>query len=167
MKKADYLLESFKNVQELIRFTDQKVGAVLVLCSIEITIFLKVVESVTISLQNASILGILSFIFGLIFFATLSIILIISILKVLKPRYAKHYSNGKFSNFYFEHIALNKKEILHQSLDNLNIKENLEDQLFEVSKILYKKNQYFTIVMNILSINIITLLLFIICVQIL
>ena len=41
MEKQEFALESFKNIQQLIQFTDQKSGAILVVSGLVLTVFLE------------------------------------------------------------------------------------------------------------------------------
>ncbi|RDG30557.1 hypothetical protein DV872_16185 [Oceanispirochaeta sp. M1] len=165
MKDIDFLLNSYNNTQELIRFTDQKVGSVLILCGIEISVFITIFNSLEFSFYNLSFFSISTFLFGLIFCISIITILFLSIHKILKPRYAKHYKKNNYSLYYFEHVALNSKSKLMKRTRTLSIKKMeriITDQLYEVSGILYKKNKYCSIIMDILFINILSLVLYVI-----
>lgn len=162
MDKNTYLLESFKNIQELIRFTDQKIAGILVVCSILISVFLSKSSDLIITTNAVEPINLIIFLIGATFLAILSIIMYLSTFKVLKPRYASNYTAGTYSTFYFEHIALNDKSVLYKAIDELgedNIENELKDQIFEISKILYRKNKATSQIMWLIFID--TLCLFI------
>lgn len=164
MKKVEYLISSFNNVQELIRFTDQKVAAVLVICGIQITVFFERTKGLDIAFSSIGLINVLIFLFGLSFSCLLLIILYLSIFHVLKPGFAKNYSTIDFSCYYFEHIALNDKVTFDKKIaiiDEEEQKTEIRDQIFEVSKILYKKNKNCSIIMRLLFFSIISLVAFV------
>jgi len=144
MDRVEYLKASFLNIQELIRFTDQKVASALVVSGIEIGIFYEISKRMVISIASISVLPIISAILGAAFVVTMILILCTSIFGVLRPRTAKHYKGSEYSTFYFEHIARCDKATLKaatRDLDNETQEAELADQLYEVSKILDKKNR--------------------------
>jgi len=151
MKKIDYLVSSFHNMQELIKFSDQKVTAILVVCSLEVTVFINIAEKYQIGLSNIRFWGILLFVVGIIFICMIGLIIYLGIYKVLKPRFAKDYKKGTYSCYYFEHIALNSKEMLREQVEEITedsqINE-LTDQIYEIARILHNKNKYCSVLMN-------------------
>jgi hypothetical protein len=52
MDRITYALESFKNIQDLIKFTDQKSSAVLVVIGLVFTAFVQYIEKLTFSLNQ-------------------------------------------------------------------------------------------------------------------
>ena len=163
MEKINYYLISYKNIQELIKFIDQKIAAVIIVNGIEIKIFYDLTKNLNINLFSKSIGSIFTFIIGLIFLGLVFSILYVSIFKILKPRYAENYNQNQYSSFYFEHISNNTKEQLFENVDNLNnniqLKE-ISDQLYEISGILLAKTKNCSIVMKLLFISILTLFIF-------
>lgn len=144
MEKEEYLLSSFNNVQSLIQFADQKVASILLVDSITIGIFVSQAKEFSFSINNLSFWNIVTFISGLIFVILNILILYKGIMKVLRPAFAKHYSSNDFSLFYFGHIAShNKTEVFEESkkINDKRITKELSDQLFEISKILNRKNR--------------------------
>ncbi len=144
MDSVEYLRASFTNIQELIRFTDQKVASALIVSGIEIGIFYELSKDMAISIANASILPIVSAILGAAFVVTMVVMLCTSIFGVLRPRTAKHYKGNEYSTFYYEHIARFDKATLEtaiQKLDGETQEAELAGQLYEVAKILDKKNR--------------------------
>lgn len=163
MEKLEYLKSSFVNIQELIKFTDQKIASVLVLCGIEITIFFELSKNTIIIKNNLSLQSIITFLSGIVFLTLLFIIIYLSIMRILKPRFARHYNADQYSLIYFEHIALNDKTVLFDNIEKLNKNDKIQefaDQLYEVSKILYRKNKYCSIVMQLLFYKIISLIIY-------
>ena len=143
MDKINYALESFKNIQDLIKFADQKAGAVLVVIGLIFTAFVQNLEKLTFSTDNVSTIGMITFVTGLVTLICMITVLYYSICKILKPRFAKNYQEGELSTFYFEHINKVNKE-LHEKYKNINKESMLKDiidQQIEVSHILKEKNE--------------------------
>ena len=106
MEKENFALESFKNIQELIRFIDQKSGAVLVIAGLAFTGYIEFAKNLRfVTFEEVNFLGVVSFLSGLVTIIYLLYVVWISIFKVLKPRLAKNYKNGEHSLFYFEHLS--------------------------------------------------------------
>lgn len=167
MDKDEYLLSSFNNVQSLIQFADQKVASILLVDSITIGVFVSQAKEYTLSINNLSFWSIVSFLAGLIFVILNVLILYKGIMKVLRPSFAKHYNSDDFSLFYFEHIAShNKTELIDESnkINDERITKELSEQLFEISKILNKKNREVNKISLYLFISIISFVLFLISV---
>ncbi|MFW9929883.1 MAG: hypothetical protein ACFFD1_10865 [Candidatus Thorarchaeota archaeon] len=170
MKKTDFLLEDFKNIQELIKFIDQKAALILVVCSILLSVFIEISRKLSLSSidtlkNNGNLLnGILTFTLGVAFIFMIVIIFYLCIFHILKPKFAKHYNLMDSSLFYFEHIANKEKKAFKIDIEKLNenlMFDNISDQIFETSKILYKKSKSCALTMNILFATILNLLLFI------
>ncbi|MEK6495217.1 hypothetical protein [Myroides odoratimimus] len=143
MEKITYTLESFKNIQDLIKFADQKAGAILIIVGLIFNSIVKCFENQTIAIDNLSCLSFATFIFGLISIVILFIILYFTIFEILRPRFATNYESDSCSTFYFEHIAVNTEKLKEKYSD---IKEDdmlkdILDQKIEIAKILTKKNK--------------------------
>lgn len=166
MKKIEFALESFKNIQDLIKFTDQKANAVLVISGLILTAFLHFSNDlVFVSFNKATIVEILSFLAGMLTIVGLVIVIYISIHNILKPRLAKNYEKKDLSLFYFEHInALGKKKIHteYKELEEHKMLTLILDQQFEVSKILNLKIKALNKAFFILFVSVIILLIFIV-----
>jgi hypothetical protein len=143
MNKTEYALESFKNIQELIRFIDQKSGAVLVLAGLIFTGYIDFIKSLEfVSFKDATFFGLLTFIASIATLICLTVVVYISIFNVLKPRLAKNYTEEEFSLFYFEHLQALGKENVNKEYKSLNenqMTKYIIDQQHEVSVILNKK----------------------------
>lgn len=165
MDKGNFALESFKNIQELIRFIDQKSGAVFVISGLALTAFIEFAKELKfVSFNESSFVGIICFLAGLFSVLSLLAVIWISIFKVLKPRLAKNYSETDHSLFYFEHLSKNVKDQIEEQYKNLTddvMIRQLIDQQFEVSQILEQKTKYLSLCFNFLFISIISLVLFI------
>lgn len=165
MEKENFALESFKNIQELIRFIDQKSGAVLVIAGLAFTGYIEFAKNLRfVTLEEVNFLGVVSFLSGLVTIISLLAVVWVSIFKVLKPRLAKNYKNGEHSLFYFEHLSqLGKEQTLtdYKALSNELILKNIIDQQFEVSKIMEQKTQFLAKSFNLLFTSIVALVIFI------
>lgn len=164
MEKIQFAIESFKNIQELIRFTDQKSGAVLVIAGL---IFTALIDSILglefVGCSDWNLFSVLTFVFGLSSIVTLAIVLYISIFKVLKPRLAQNYEINDYSLFYYEHLAFLGKENIQQKyndLDNSEMLKQINEQQFEVSNILKEKTKSLGMSFSVLFFSIISFVLF-------
>ena len=143
MDKISYALESFKNIQDLIKFADQKAGSILVVMGLIFTAFVQYLGNLTFSLTNITFIGVLTFIAGIVTIICLSYVIYYSIFKILKPRLAKNYLERELSTFYFEHISKEGKNI-HTRFETISkeiMLKDILDQKIEVSNILNEKNQ--------------------------
>lgn len=143
MDKINYALESFKNIQDLIKFADQKAGAVLIVVGLIFTAFVQYIEKLTFSTDNATVIGTITFLSGLVTLVCVVVVLYYSVFRILKPRFAKNYQEGELSTFYFEHISKDNK-VLHEKYENLSdegMLKDIIDQQIEVSNILNEKNE--------------------------
>jgi len=140
MDNQSFALESFKNIQELIRFVDQKSNGVLLVSGLILTAFLEFSKGLVFSFSSVSLAGFLTFVFGATTIGLLSYVIYISIFKILRPQLAKNYSSNEASLLYFKHLAeIKDKTLLQQRFKKLNddsILESISDQIFEVSRIL-------------------------------
>ncbi len=164
--KINFALESYRNIQELIKFSDQKSGAILVVIGFELTIFTEFIKNLEFisSLYNLDIISFLTFITSIITGVTLIYVVYLLIFKVLKPRLAKNYSENEFSIFYFEHISkLGKIELekKYESLTNEFALKKINDQQFEISKTLQEKTKFISQSFYLLFISILFLCVFI------
>lgn len=143
MDKINYALESFKNIQDLIKFADQKAGAVLIVIGLIFTAFVQYLEKLTFSTDNVTGIGTITFLTGIATLICMIVVLYYSVFKILKPRFAKNYQEGELSTFYFEHISQVNKE-LHEKYESISdeiMLKDIIDQQIEVSHILHEKNE--------------------------
>jgi hypothetical protein len=163
MDKISYALESFKNIQDLIKFADQKAGAILVVIGLIFNAFVQFIANLTFSFPNVTLIGSLTFIAGIVTIICLIVVFYFSIFKILKPRFAKNYQEGELSTFYFEHISFESKNI-HNKFQSINeeiMLKDILDQKIEVSNILNQKNENLSIAFIWLFISIISSIIFI------
>jgi hypothetical protein len=165
MKKTDFVLESFKNIQDLIKFIDQKSAAVLVISGLIFTGYLEFFKTLEfVSPANASLIGILTFVTSLCTISSLIVTIYISIFLVLKPRLAKNYNKNDFSLFYFEHVSALGKDKVSEAfklLDETTMEKHIIDQQHEVAIILEEKTSNLGLSFNFLFITVISTMLFI------
>lgn len=147
MDKINYALESFKNIQDLIKFADQKAGAILVVIGLIFTSFVQYLENLTLSFYKITFIGTLTFIAGIATIICLSFVIYYTIFKILKPRFAKNYEEGESSTFYFKHISKEAKNIhtKFETISEVTMLKDILDQKIEVSNILNEKNQNLSI----------------------
>jgi hypothetical protein len=165
-QKIEHQRFSFLNIQELIRFTDQKVAAILVIVGLLITAFMTVLQHFPVFFSTLNSDYALIYFAGIIFITDVIIIFYLSIFNVLKPNLAKHYSKNEFSTLYYEHIAASQKEDLWKSVEDLDARKQLieiSDQIFEISKILLKKIKNTSVIIVLLFFAIILLGIFTFC----
>ena len=171
MERIDFVLASFKNIQELIRFIDQKSGAILVLSGILFTGYISFIKRLIFcQFDEISFINVLVFIASLSTVISLIVVIYISIFKVLKPRLAENYQPDEFSLFYFEHIhKLGKTKVLkeYELLDDEKMMKYIIDQQHQVSLILDKKTKALGISFNWLFYSLISFILFALFIKIL
>lgn len=166
MKKTEFALEAFKNIQELIKFVEQKSGAVLVIAGLIFTGYIEFLKTLEFtSLSSSSIFGIIVFISSIT--TTISLILVIhkSIFKVLKPRLAKNYRENEFSLLYYEHLCCQERNQIYNQYKSLTYKKILKDiigQQHEISKILSEKTLELGKSFNYLFVSMFSVIIFII-----
>lgn len=142
MPKLTFSLENLKNIQEMIRYADQKAGAVLVVYGFFITIYIEIGKNLSLALYNNTMFGIFTFIIG-----CMSGILILHevtylFLKVIRPRLANGYDTEEKCIYYFEHVACCSKEELIETIMNIeegNMVSEIATQIHENSKVLTRK----------------------------
>jgi len=165
MDKIAYSIESFKNIQDLIKFADQKAGAVLVLTGLILTEYIQFLGTLKFSgLEHITFFGILTFITSITTFSSLLFVLCVTIFAVLKPKTAKHYDKEELSLFYYEHIyhaGKNKIATEYESIDENIMLKNIIDQQHEISAILKRKTIALSKIFNWLFISIISVIIFI------
>ncbi len=163
--KIEYLRSSFDNVQSLIQFADQKIGNLLLIDTITVGIFITYATNYELSLKDLTVWNILLFITGLIFTVSSVILVYKSIIKVVKPRFARNYTTGAFSLYYFGHIGtVSKEKVITEvaALDENKMITELTEQLYEVSKILNRKYKECEIISVLMFVSVICFVLFIV-----
>lgn len=164
MEKTEFALESFKNTQELIKFVEQKSGAVLIITGLIFTGYIEFLKDLEFS-SSYNFFSIVTFVFSIITALSLIIVVYISIFKVLKPRFAKNYQENEFSLLYYKHVCKIGKDEIYDKYKDLTDKKVLKDiisQKFEISKILEEKTNKLGVSFNYLFVSIFSLIVFII-----
>jgi len=170
MDKVIFALENFKNIQELIKFIDQKAGAILVLYGFIIAAFIEftnrlfLVNPFEIGDYKKSLISIMTFVSGLALVLILLYQLYSILFDIIKPRLAKNYSKNEYSLFYFEHIAHIDKKVIIADYENITEERMLAEvigQVYEVSKIMKKKVKKLAQIVKFFFLSIILLLIFI------
>lgn len=165
MTKIQYALESFKNIQELIRFIDQKAGGILIVSGLVFTGLIQRTASLRIDLSKPHpVWGVVSLIAGLATLVTLLFTIFLTIFRVLKPRFARNYGSDTISLFYFEHIAKMDAVSLMERYSDLNegqMLQSLIEQQIEISNIAKEKTSRLNQSLKALFLSIVALFLLI------
>jgi hypothetical protein len=170
MNRDNFIIENFKNHQELIKFADQKVAAILVIASLLLTTFVGSLSDLNFinPFQELDSLfvkfcSIGTFIFAVLSFGSLIFLIIIIVLSLLKPRKANEYIEGEYSLFYYEHIN-NMSRV--DFIENIR-KEKEEEldkhiitQIYELARILNKKNEKLISISKLIVFGFITTIIF-------
>jgi len=163
--RLTFALESFKNIQDLIKFVDQKSGAILVVTGLIFTGYIQFVEGlIFVEPNKVGLLGKLTFLASLSTFICLFLVVYINIFKVLKPRKAKNYKKDESSLFYYEHIFdTGKVEILnrYESIEENVMLKNIIDQQHEIAGILKLKTHALNKSLNWLFASVLSVMMFI------
>lgn len=161
MDKELYLLENYKNIQDQIKFIDQKTSFVTVFYIFLLTSF-KDTSEILVFKVNPNIIEFNLFIIGVIFLFHIGWQLYLILFKIIKPRTAKNYKIHRKSTFYYEHIGqMNQNDFKSNILNsNLDEKKEITNQIYEVSNILMRKTLYFKKAIDHLYISIVLAVLF-------
>lgn len=167
MDKIPYAIENFKNMQELIKFADQKAGAIIVVYGFILSMSYEVSKSLVFCVPNKAnvgMLGILTFVVG----ATLLCLIVAQIYyilnSILKPRLANNYNHSDSCLYYFEHVAAkDKAEVMScfANMDEATMISDVSSQVYEVSNTLTTKMQMISRVINNFTYVVIIMIMFI------
>lgn len=141
MKNHEVLQVSFNSLQDLIRFADQKIMAVLIVISVELTVFFSIIEHLKLS-WNMTLIPILNGLFGFCFLGSTIASLFFGVVKVLLPRTSSKEGNKIFSILYpvcftdYEFEDFSKKCEL---FDEFAICEDFTHQIYILANILFLK----------------------------
>lgn len=175
MKKSDFSIQNFLNIQEIIRMLDQKSNVLLVIYGIILSLFVSVIDETSFVNLNTFDLKILKLKAILLFILTIEIIVLLNIqvyiliFKIIKPRTANHYEKNCNSLFYYKHISEMKKEDFIKAMSSaseLDLDKAVQEQVYEVSKIATQKQKYYNILAFMLFITYMSLFLYIVLVKI-
>ncbi len=170
MDKNELLFHNHTNIQELIRFIDQKAAALLVVygfiftATVEFSKDLKFVNPFTFksgweTFQSSILLAI-----GLLLLILLIYQVYFVLFRIIRPRAANNYNQEEASVLYFDHISKKEKQVFVTSYVNLSeadLQKEMLEQIYEISCILSRKSEKFNWVLKFLFATIIVLLLFI------
>ena len=149
MGKQQIFFESFKNIQELIRFIDQKANFLVLAYGIVMGFFVNSTKELNIFIGFKKYIGYKFFISCILFLMGAFIIIIslyfvwILLFKVIKPRYPKVEVE---SSYFFYASILQKpkldyiKEVRNLEYDGNEIIDGINSQIYEVSKVLKEKS---------------------------
>ncbi len=176
MDKYQMVQYNHSNIQDLIRFMDQKAGALLVVYGfilttlIESTKNLKLVNPFEFDSLSKSIVSSITFILGAWLLFILLYQIYVVLYQIIKPRKAKNYSQEEVSTNYYIHISQTKKEKYIESyfgLTSEKAEKELLDQVYEIACILDEKSKRFNVAIKLLYQSILILLTFIFLTKIL
>lgn len=173
MDKLEFAIEDFKNIQELIKFVDQKSGVLLVVYGFLLTTFVEITKNLTfinpfkLTSILSKILSISCFLGGTSFVIVSLIQIYVILFRIIQPKLASNYNNRDVCLYYFDHIAtLTKQTFITRfgTLTNTNKMTNeVLSQIYEVSKILKNKQKYFCICTKLLFASIIAIMTYALC----
>lgn len=170
MDKDELMLYNHTNIQELIRFIDQKAGALLVIygfiftATIEFAKDLKFIDPFLLKNGWDTFQSILLFANGLFLLAILIYQVYFILFEVIKPRHAENYTQDEVSVLYFKHISKGSKEEFVSKYENISdsdIKIEMLKQIYEISRIMSQKSENFNSILKYLFGTLFSLLLFI------
>lgn len=138
-RRTDLGFKLLDNVQNLIKFADTKINVLLVISGVTTTFILT-------NFQSLFELCLLSKIGLGLFFLSFIVFVILSLLTI-SPRSDKHTGNSVSKTIYFAHIA-NRVEVKdfiddYVKLDEKSFQADLLYQIYENSKIAYKKFSFY------------------------
>lgn len=161
MEIREYLLENFKNIQDQIKFIDQKAASIIVFYAFLMNTFKNLVDDLVFKSNPKNIEKIL-FILGGVFTLHMLYQVYFILFKIIRPRKALNYNINQISTFYYGHIKdLDKNSFKGRILNPaLNKKKEVAEQIYEIAKILEKKTNYLNKIIPHLFISIVLVILF-------
>lgn len=174
MSRVQFALENFRNIQELIRFIDQKAGAIIIVYGFILATFIEFAKKLLfinpIELTNLQdiLLSLFIFVSGLILMIMLLYQLYFVLFKIIRPRLAKNYSENEYSIFYFEHISYMNREKLFNDFKNITEDRMLDEilgQVYEISDIMREKTESLSEAIKYFFFSILLLLIFILLIN--
>lgn len=169
MKKEEFALESYRNLQELIKFIDQKASLLLVITGAIIPIFLEISKNLFF-IKPKRFIEILVLIFGVLVILTIACQLYFIVFRIIGVRKPKHYSSKEQSLFYYGHIIQKDKSDFMSKLNNLTdkaIMNEISSQVYEVAHIMDSKSENFRIASYLFLIEIVMFLIYVFLVKLL
>lgn len=170
MDKNELLQFNHTNIQELIRFIDQKAGALLVIygflltATIEFAKDLKFINPFALNNFFKSLISISTLIVGLFLIGLLIFQVFIILFEVIKPRTASNYTQDEKSVIYFKHISQQTKQEFNdrfKEISNEDIQKEMIEQVYEIACIMSQKSEKFNSLLKWLFTSIFLLLFYI------
>lgn len=174
MNKHELLQFNHSNIQDLIKFIDQKAGALLIIygflftATIEFAKDLEFINPFMLNEPIKSLFSIITFISGLAIIILLIYQIYIVLFEIIKPRGAKNYTQEEQSIIYFDHISKRSKTEFLSYFNQISdddfgeiIEKELIQQVYEISCIMKSKSEKFNEVLKFLFISVFLLLTFI------
>lgn len=159
MKKNEILLESYKNIQNLINLMDQKAGFILIICMASITMFYDNLKNHVITFENLEFIEIIIFIVSFLIFLLFLILLYFIIIRILLPRKTNKKALQN-SLLYYKVIAESDKISFDKTFDNeKKYAEILSEDLRALSVILNKKEYFVSASLKLLMLKILLIIL--------
>ncbi|EWG08637.1 MULTISPECIES: hypothetical protein [Cytobacillus] len=169
MDKYQLAQYNHQNIQELIRFIDQKAGAILVIYGFIITAYIEFAKDLKF-INPFELNGFKVFISLLTFLSSASLIslliyqIYIILFEIIRAKKAENYTQEESSVLYFDHISKISKEsfiTLYKDLPINKSDEELLAQVYECSCIMSSKSEKLNSAIIYLFISILCLLFFI------
>lgn len=174
MNKHELLQFNHSNIQDLIKFIDQKAGALLIVygllftATIEFAKDLEFINPFKLSDQLAFLFSIFTFLTGLSLVILLLYQIYVVLFEIIRPRGARNYTQEEQSIIYFDHISKRSKveflnhfnQIPEDQFENI-IEEELIQQVYEISCIMKSKSEKFNEVLKFLFASTLLLLAFV------
>lgn len=168
-EKCNLAVENFKNIQELIRFIDQKTNFIFIIIGFLITIFLEISKKFifvnpSIYYGNKFILSWTILISGTLFIFSVLYQFYIILFKIIFSRKAKNNRKKFQSLFYCDDICKDKISNFINKFKTASDEKMLNSilsQVYEVANIFNEKNNNYHKSVRILVLNIFFLLIYV------
>lgn len=174
MNKYELLQFNHSNIQDLIKFIDQKAGALLIVygllftATIEFSKDLYFINPFKLDDQLAFLFSIFTFLTGFSLVILLLYQIYVVLFEIIRPQGAKNYTQEEQSIIYFDHISKRSKveflnhfnQIPEDQFEEI-IEKELIQQIYEISCIMKSKSEKFNEVIKFLFASTLLLLAFI------
>ena len=167
MNKIAFAVENYKVTQDLIKFIDQKAGALIVVYGVIFTFLSKALGVLNIDKiihAHNKVLAVISLFVGSMFIIFMFVQLYYIIFRIIKPRVRQDYQEAK-SLVFFGHIANTDINEYVSKFSNLTDEEMVNEvttQLHRISIIIDKKSRNLGIAINYLYVSFVMLFLYMI-----
>lgn len=154
MEKIDHLWNIYKNIQESIKFADQKIQILLVISGLfSAIVFEQLLENFCLSIFQKIFIGV--YIIEFILFIVISLIALLARSdratgsKIARLIYFNHIAERREANEYYDLVS---------NTEPLDIQKDLAYQIYEVSQIAKTKYKFYKIAWVILLFQIVSFL---------